>query len=642
MAIVEMKRVTLLAMTADKDKLLRALQRAGCVEVSEVQDEAARAYAWRARADLDSADEKLSRIRWTLSQLGRFEPKAGMLAAMSLPEASADEAKRAAQDEPALMAVVEKAEALERKSGDLRGAEARIRARIDQLLPWRSLDIPVEKISRTRDTVQFVGSVEGRALEELADALAGLPARLSRVGDERDGTSVWVIAHRSAEEKVHRALKEAGFAAAQFPGDTGTPAEQLDALRVQLDALLAERDLLGEALREMAAQAPRLRLLYEIVSERKERESAASRFLSTKSAFLMQGWAPAHACEKLQKRLRAASPSCEVEIRDALSDEQPPTLFHNHRFVAPFESVVANYSMPDPRGLDPTFIMAPFFACFFGMMVSDAGYGLIMAILIPLVIHLVKPKTGLKKMMWILTIGGMMTVFWGAMFDTWFGMSVMPMLINTLEQPLEMMGLCLGLGVLHLFAGLGVAAYMNIKRKKPLDALFDQFFWFALVCGLPMLALPATAGVGKVLAVVGALGILLTAGRTKPTLLKKLTGGLGALYGVTSWLSDILSYMRLFGMGLATGVIGMVINMLAGMILSKGIFGIVAGVAVLIVGHVFNAAVNILGAYVHACRLQYIEFFGKFYEEGGVPFRPLATNPRYIAIRPSGADGVEE
>lgn len=178
---------------------------------------------------------------------------------------------------------------------------------------------------------------------------------------------------------------------------------------------------------------------------------------------------------------------------------------------------------------------------------------------------------------------------------------------------------------------------MNFKRGKPLAALFDQGFWFFLIIGLGLLMLPATATIGKFLAIGGALGILLTAGRDKPTLIGKFTGGFGALYGITSWLGDLLSYMRLFGMGLATGVIGMVVNMLAGMLMGNPI-GIVFGIAVLAVGHIFNAFINVLGAYVHSCRLQYIEFFGKFYEDGGTMFAPLAHNPRYVAIRDSRAD----
>nr|HML49552.1 V-type ATPase 116kDa subunit family protein [Clostridia bacterium] len=241
------------------------------------------------------------------------------------------------------------------------------------------------------------------------------------------------------------------------------------------------------------------------------------------------------------------------------------------------------------------------------------------------------------KLPWVLFGGGLFTVFWGAMFDTWFGASVKPMLINPLTDTLPMMMLCLGMGVLHLLAGMSVAAYMNIKRGKPLDALYDQGFWVFLILGVLLLLLPPTAAAGKYVSLGSLAGILLTAGRANKNPVKRLLGGLGALYNVTGWLSDILSYLRLFGMGLATGVVGMVINTLVGMMMTN-VVGVIIGVPILIFGHAFNMGINALGAYVHACRLQYIEFFGKFYEDGGKPFLPLRQTLRYATLRASGAD----
>lgn len=643
MAIVEMKRVTLLAMNAERDRLLRVMQRAGCVQVEAVGGEDAEAYLRREHGALDAAEEKLTRIRWTLSQLGRYDAdKPGMLASLSMPAVDAEQADAVAASEEELLAVVSAVEACERKSGELRGRQARLQVQMQQLAPWRGLDIPVERLCDTRDTVQFAGTVLGRAWEALETALAGLPAQWERIAEERDNVCVWVVAHRSARDEVQSALKNAEFAPAQFAYPAGTPAAQLDALAAGLREVDADRASLEEALRGYAKSLPQLRILFELASQERDRQAAAANFLSTRSAFMMQGWAPAPSCDTLVKRLKAVAPDCVVDLRDPDESEQPPTLLHNGRVATPFETVVSNYSMPDPRGIDPTAIMAPFFACFFGMMVSDAGYGAVMAAMIPIAIWKFKPKESMRRMMWILTLGGAFTVFWGAIYDTWFGANLkpaflQPVIINALEDPLKMMYLCIAMGAIHLFTGLGVGMYMNFKRGKPLAALFDQGFWFFLIIGLGLLMLPATATIGKFLAIGGALGILLTAGRDKPTLIGKFTGGFGALYGITSWLGDLLSYMRLFGMGLATGVIGMVVNMLAGMLMGNPI-GIVFGIAVLAVGHIFNAFINVLGAYVHSCRLQYIEFFGKFYEDGGTMFAPLAHNPRYVAIRDSRAD----
>ena len=279
--------------------------------------------------------------------------------------------------------------------------------------------------------------------------------------------------------------------------------------------------------------------------------------------------------------------------------------------------------------------MMPFFACFFGMMVSDAGYGLVLAILIPIIIHIVKPKGNGRKLMWVLATGGLFTVFWGFMLNTWFGTNPLPVLLDPMKQPLEMMALCLGLGVVHLFTAMIIGAYVNLKRGDVVAALVDQFAWLAILIGLGLLVLPPVALLGKILAGAGFLGVLFFSGRDKPSFPKRIISGLGKLYGISSWMGDILSYSRLFGMGLATGVIGMVINMMAGMVMGGGPFGFVIGIVVLIGGHTFNMAINVLGAYVHACRLQYIEFFNKFYEDGGIPFKPLRSETRYVNLSQS-------
>lgn len=639
MAIVEMKRLSLLALRADRDRLLRTMQRMGCVEITEIQDETLKAYLNSGRGQAENVDEKLARIKWAVSLLSRYEVKKKSLLNMfaGLPEATEEEAQAVAADAAAVMRTVEACEACERREGELRARETRAGVQIAQLRPWLAFDIPAEKLTPTRDTVQFAGTVSATRMEALEGAFAPLAARLQVVGTNGDEACVWAIAHRDDAKAAQEALAAADFSAAQFPYAEGAPAQQREALENELKKIADEKKAAEDELRALAADLPRLRILYELTAQERDRQTAALRFAQTETAFLMEGWAPAGKAEKLEKKLKEVSPECEIEFRDPKDEEQPPVLLHNNKFAAPYESIVAGYSLPDPRGFDPTAIMAPFFACFFGMMVSDAGYGMVMAIMIPLIIHFLHPPKSMRNMMYVLTAGGVFTVIWGTIYDTWFGANLnpkflQPILINALEDPMKMMFVCIGMGVIHLFTGVGVAAYMNIKRGKPWSALFDQGFWILMLVGIGlMLAVPSVATAGKFMALGGAVGIFLTAGREKPTVLGKIMGGFGALYGVSSWLGDILSYMRLFGMGLATGVIGMVANMLAGLIMTNPI-GDVFGVILLVAVHAFNAFINVLGAYVHSCRLAYIEFFSKFYEDGGVEFKPLTRTPRYVAI----------
>jgi V/A-type H+/Na+-transporting ATPase subunit I len=219
------------------------------------------------------------------------------------------------------------------------------------------------------------------------------------------------------------------------------------------------------------------------------------------------------------------------------------------------------------------------------------------------------------------------------MYNSWFGFGLFPSVFDPMKNAMPVMIVCVAVGALHLFTGMGIAAYLKIRQGKWLDAIYDHISWAMIVIGIGLLLILGTK-IGMWIAIAGAAIVLFTAGRNKTkNPIKRILSGLGALYGVSSWVSDLLSYMRLFGMGIATGVIAMVINLLIGMVISHGIIGIILGSIVFVGGHLFNTAINTLGAYVHSCRLQYIEFFSKFYEDGGKPFLPLKDTARYVYVR---------
>ena len=604
MAIVEMKRLTLLAPKADRDKLLRALQRLGCVEITAPQaDEAAFAETQATGA-----------------------------------EQTAEQAQATLEAQSRLMAVVERLEGFERRRGEIKGMEARAQAGIAQYTPWEALDeAPQRALAPGRDIRYLAGTLPSRGLSRLEDALGALSyAALTVIGNDRENVCVVIAMHACVEGEVRAATEQADFTQETFAALQGdTPAQYIARQQAQLRDIDIERQEMQKQLAGMADDIGGLKILYELLDQQLRRQQAAQKFAVTETTFLLQGWVPAPRAEKAEQKIRRLSPVCALELRDPETEEQPPVQLHNNRFASVFEPVVEGYSLPDYRGIDPTAVMAPFYACLFGMMVSDAGYGLVMALLIPIFMKIKKIKFQNAKMLYLLTYGGIATIIWGLIYNTVFGFNPLPRslwLLDSVGDSLPVMGVCIGVGALHLFAGLGVGAYMNIKRGKPWSALFDQGFWIILLVGVGvMMLVPGGATIGKFMMIGGAVGILLTAGRDKPTVVGKLMGGFGALYGISSWLGDILSYMRLFGMGLATGVIGMVANMLAGLLMTNPI-GYVLGVLLLVAVHAFNAFINVLGAYVHSCRLAYIEFFSKFYEDGGVEFKPLTRTPRYVAI----------
>ena len=633
MAIVEMKHVDMLALQRDKQALLRAVQKLRCFQITSQQTEEDDFSPAAAEKELPSLEETLTRIDWAIGKLHRYDTaKKPFLS--DKPSIDEQKAEAILAELPSALQTVRTLEALERKAGDLRGQSARIDAAREQLLPWQTLPVPLHEVRDTKTTVQRIGTVSKEALDAwLAQGNPGELCYLQEVSQLRDQACIYVVLHRACADEAFAKLKEIGFVQVNLRDVYQTAADRLQALDTEQADVAVQQQNTIERMKELADQTEILRQLYDLLASKRERMYATKQLTESEKTFFLQGWIPAPMIPKAEEKLKKVSPTVALSFYDPREGEEPPVLLHNPKITAPFESIVSGFSLPAPGSFDPTTIMMPFFVNFMGMMISDAGYGLLMAVVFPFLIWWRKPATGTKRLMWILTAGGVATLIWGALYNTWFGFNPWPTVFDPVKNAMPVMIVCIALGAVHLFAGLGVAMYVNIKQGKWLDAIFDQVSWAMVVIGIGLLLI-LSSPVGKWMALAGAAIIVYSAGRHKSkNPFKRLISGVGALYNITGWISDLLSYMRLFGMGLATGVIGMVINILIGMVMQSGIIGIVLGAIVFVGGHMLNLAINTLGAYVHSCRLQYIEFFSKFYEDGGKPFVPLTETSRYVYVR---------
>ncbi len=632
MAIAEMKKITLLAMNRDKSRLLRQMQRLGCVQVSQLGEEALGQLKSRDTAKLEALKADIQRMEEVIVRIGKFDPvKKGLFSQRPVADEELVETVLARRQD--LMELVERNEEMERIRGELRARILREKALIDQMRPWEGLTIPLERIGRTGAATLGLYNMMDTSYDQLvrlAGEMSVQPAL--EVISRTAGVNLLVACHRAAAAEMDAALKQVNASPVQLGEGQGLPADIIRQAEEELERIDREFKALDEENLRQARELDMLRVLRDLTATECERLKAAAGFAQTRSAFLMEGWLPAEKEKQVEEKLKKAAPTAEIEFSDPAPDEKPPTLLVNNKFNEPFETVINLYSLPDPRGIDATALMAPFYILFFGFMVSDAGYGVVLSLLAGLYVLLAKPRGSIGQMAKVIFWGGLGTVFWGIMFGGWFGVEVKPVLFVPLNSPVETMVLCLILGFVHILFGLGIAAYMNLKRRRYVEAIADQGGWFLILLGIPMLLLPATAQIGKWMAIAGVLVILLLGGHGKKNIFKRLIGGAGKLYDVTSYVSDILSYVRLFGMGLATGVIGMVVNLMAGMMMGS-VVGFVFAVVVLLVGHTFNLGITLLGAYVNACRLQYIEFFGKFYEGGGIPFTPLAVKTKYVDVK---------
>ncbi len=633
MAIVEMKHVDMLALQRDKHALLRALQKLQSFQITQQETGEKTFNPAQVEAELPSVEETLTRIEWAIAKLHRYDTvKQPFLS--DKPTIDEQEAEETLQELPAALQTIHKLERYERKAGDLRGQSARIDAAMEQLTPWQTLQVPLHTVRDTKTTLQMIGTVQKEALDSwLAEGEIPPLCYLQEVSQQRDQAYIYIVMHKSCKDTVLPKLKELGFAQINLRDVYETAAERIEALNKEQADIEQQRAETNKQIQALAEHMNTLRKLYDLLASKRDRLQAAKQLTESDKTFFLQGWIPAPMMQKAEETLKKVSSTVALDFYDPQEGEEPPVLLHNPKISTPFESIVSGFALPKFGSFDPTTIMMPFFVNFMGMMISDAGYGLMMALLIPILIFIRKPAPGTRRMLWILMAAGIASLFWGAMYNSWFGFAPFPSVFDPVRNAMPVMIVCIALGALHLFTGLFVGAYINIRDKKVMDAVYDQLSWALIMVGLGLMLILGSA-IGQWMAIAGVLIVIYSAGRHKSNNpFKRLISGLGAMYGITGWISDLLSYMRLFGMGLATGVIGMVINILIGMVMQSGIFGIIIGAVLFVGGHLFNAAINTLGAYVHSCRLQYIEFFSKFYEDGGKPFMPLSETSRYVYVR---------
>ncbi len=624
--LVPMRKATLIALQRDRDALLLALQR--CGEFMAIETEAGSP----ARAGQDGEVQRIG----AAIQFLESKKKKKLLFASRASIAFDDLAQERREAE----ALAEEVERLRGKIQAARAEAAALQAQAQALKSWDGLAVEIERIGPTASSRSYAGFVAPQNAGLLREEAEAAGAMVQVLGNGPEGTAVYLLCHAKDDAAVTGALKAAGFAQASFPLVRGTPETAIAQLHQSAEEALEGAEELEEHVLELLGRQDELKALYEQRSARLQRDAVQAQ--TTREVFFLQGWVRSDRQKQVQEVLETAGVVFDLQFEDPAPDEQPPTVVQNGPLVRPFEAVTDLYSRPSPFGYDPNAIMALFYFIFFGMMMSDAGYGLVTTALLLAAQWIMKPRGTTGKLVSVLLFGSISTVLWGFSFGGLFGISLPPLLFNPMEEPLKMLLLCYGMGLAHLFTGMAIKMVLLFRAGDWQGALFDQLSWIVLIVGCLLLALPATSGVGMVLAIIGAVTILLMAGRSKKNFFSRLTGGLGALYGITSYLSDVLSYSRIFALGLATGVIGMVINTIAGMLTQGsgllGALGFVGAVFVLIGGHIFNIVINMLGAFVHTARLQYIEFFGKFYEPGGYEFKPLAVRPTYLDVTGRAAE----
>lgn len=641
MPIVKMKRLQVLALEREHDALLRRLERVGCVEISE--PDAPDIPDTLRRCDSETADclARQRQVQTAIDVLRRAAPpkKAPLLAPRPAIGESEYLSENALDDGLALACQVNDLTAeLQR----LAAQTAQLRSEQLALRPWLALDLPLD-LTETRCCDVTCGVLPPFVpLDELRGTLQNdLPeSELELISADREQQCVVLITHKAVTAQALELLRSRGFAASPLKGHSGTAEENLQRAADALAEAQRQQEALQHRLTELARHLPELYLCADRLESRLQREENRRRLLTDGCIVAFDGWVPEKKLPKLTAWLDTVD--CDYDLSDPTEEQIPdvPVLLEDNLVARSMNCITEQYSLPAYDGVDPNPVMAPFFILFFGMMMADIGYGILM--LLGSWLFLKKKRPDDRSFMEMIFWCGVTTVIFGAMTGSFFGdflpqlfkffdpdsTFALPALFSPLDDTMAIMVGSLILGALQVFTGMAVSVAEKCKKGCFTDALFDEITWWIILAGtgLAVLGIGNVAGVPVVLCV-GGLMLVYGAGRGKKGF-GKVTGLVGAVYnGVTGFFSDILSYVRLMALMLSGAVLAQVFNMLGA---TTG--NVVTFIIISFVGNMLNLALNLLGCYVHDMRLQFLEFFGRFYKDGGKAYRPLRVQAKHVEI----------
>ncbi len=640
MSIVKMKRFRLIGLEAEQESLLQALLHIGCVEISQPTEKLADPE-WGALlrpddAALQDIREQANNVKTALAALDKYAPVKSGLFEKRKSISEGEFLSRAA-----LESALGKASEINghiAEIGLLYGQENRLESLRSSFSPWTSLDISLETTSTAHTHIAFGVCPSDVNILQLQEKLAQTSpsSALFLAHTDRDQHYLLFICHLSELDAGNEILKQSAFSRVTFQDVHGTAKESIAVLDQQLDQLAAQRRIHEEAVRGYQNCREDLKICSDRIAQELSKEAAKENLLTNGTIFFAEGWIPAEAEEAFAKTIFPFTCACETS--DPVEGEKPPTLLKNTKLVSSVNSITEMYSLPAYDSVDPNPLMFPFYVMFFGMMYADVAYGLILFLLSHIIIKKYHPKGGVGELLKLARVCGVTTIFWGALSGSFFAdvisvvaesffgtenFSLYIPVLNPVENPLPVLYLSLVLGIIQIIFGMGIKAYMLIRDGHILDAIFDVGSWWVVFAGIAVAALTGNF----VVCLIGVAMLILTQGRKSPSFFGKIGGGIASLYDITSYLGDILSYSRLMALMLASSVIGSLVNILGALAGNVLVF-----IPIFVIGHAFNMGINVIGTYVHAARLQYLEFFGKFYREGGTPFRPLTYHTNYVDI----------
>ena len=651
-----MKYFTIAALRKDRKFLIEHLQDSSIVELSFTKDD----YEGFKKIDCSSRQQVFERYannaEKALKILDSAVPeKTSLLSSFAgRREIDPDEIGEIAERADDIAEYCNDIIALDKKKTENAADKVRINTAISQLEPWEKLDIPMS-LDDTEKTSIITGSLPkeygDKELAELLAAESELVFDFEIIYSSREMTCFVLFVPKEQKAKAENLLRTSGFS---YPPllCSKEPKEEIDGYRKKLNEIDFETQKADEDIKSYADKREDIKAVSDYFTIRADKYKAISSLEHSDHAVVFTGYIPEEDEEKLKSICNKVD-SCVLEFEDA--GEDAPVKLKNNKFAEPAQGIVTMYASPAVQDIDPTPVLAFFFYFFFGMMFSDAGYGLLMFLVCALVIKKFRPEKTMRNNLKLFEYCGISTFIWGLIYGSIFGNApavyynhftgknltmadILPWpILDQKKDAMTILIVSIAFGLVHILAGMACKFYVLWKNGDKKGAVFDVGSWMLLLTGIAIAAAGTKLGdtvkyIGMGMALVSVALLILTQGRDKKNPVMKLFSGIVSLYDITSYVSDLLSYSRLLALGLTTGVMAEVFNLLSEM-LGKSVIGIIPMTLVFILGHLINIGLNALGSYVHTMRLQYVEMFSKFYEGGGKQFEPFTLNSKYIRIK---------
>lgn len=668
MAKLKMKTVRIIALRQDRKRLLEHLQDSSLMQITKSEQSRKGFQRVNVTPQMQVFERNVDLTQQALKILDGVEPeKTSMLDSFKgRREVDPDDIGEIAAGAKEVIEVCARITELDKECSDNAAEQIRVKTQLAQLESWQRLDIPLNTTG-TKSTAVFIGSLPEQYSEQrLKETLAAENPKLEFEAEiqysEPKLTNLVLFAPKSQQTMAEEALRTLGFAKPMSPTHK-IPKEKAELLRQKSASLAEETEQAQKEIASYAGIREKIKCTQDYFRIRSDKYDVINHLDHSKHVFVIEGYVPEEDCEKLEALCTRTS-TCVLEFADAGDDA--PVKLKNNKFAEPAQGILTMYASPNKADIDPTPILAFFFYFFFGMMFSDAGYGILMIIATGLMIKIFKPDKKMYNNLKLFQYCGISTTIWGLVFGSIFGDapaalynmftgshvvmahsftemdSTVPALlpwpiIDPQKNALVLMIISIAFGLIHILVGMGCKFVVCFRQKDYAAAFFDTGLWMLMLIGFAVLAAgmalsPVLITVGAVIVIACAVGLVLTQGRGKKGIVGKIIGGLASLYDITGYISDLLSYSRLLALGLTTGVMAQVFNMLATM-MGTNVLGIVFMIIIFLLGHAINIGLNALGAYVHTMRLQYVEMFSKFYEGGGKEFEPFSLNSKYIKIQ---------